>query len=41
MGSVKVQMNTPIDVSENMMKYFLKNLNYVVSKLNNRKKPLN
>ena len=30
MGSVKERINMPIDVSENMMEYFLKNLNYVI-----------
>ena len=30
MGSVKERVNTSIDVSENMMEYFLKKLNYVL-----------
>ena len=30
MGFVKERINTSIDVSENKMEYFLKNLNYVV-----------
>ena len=42
MGPIEERINTSIDVSENMMKYFLKNVKYViVFYLNNRKNPLN
>ena len=42
MGPIEERINTLINVSENMMKYFLKNVKYViVFYLNNRKNPLN
>ena len=41
-GSIEERINTSVDVSENTIEYFLKNLNYViVFYLTNRKKPLN
>ena len=30
MCSLQVRINTSIDASENMMEYFLKNLNYII-----------
>ena len=41
-SSVEERINTSIEVSENTMEYFLKNVKYVlVFQLNNRKKPMN